>query len=93
MKVCLTLLLGTILGGVLSVGSVLADPVESPHPDMLTVPEAMRLLQSQGFHDFRKIKVERDENEIEVEASDKNGEKVELEIDLYTGKILDLDLD
>ncbi len=33
------------------------------------------MLQSQGYHDFRKIKVERDENEIEVEARDKSGRR------------------
>lgn len=79
------------LGGLLAVAPVLADPVEATTSSALTVPKAMRLLQSQGYHDFRKIKVERDENEIEVEARDKSGRQVELEIDLYTGKVLDID--
>ncbi|WP_084419418.1 PepSY domain-containing protein [Photobacterium sp. J15] len=92
MKVCQLWLKGIVLGSCLFSGMVMADPVEPPHPDMLTVPEAMRLLQSQGYHDFRKIKVERDENEIEVEARDKDGKMIELEIDLYTGKVLDVEL-
>ncbi|WP_083651937.1 PepSY domain-containing protein [Photobacterium proteolyticum] len=79
------------LGCLLVAVSAKADPVEETASSALTVPKAMRMLQNQGYHDFRKIKVEREENEIEVEARDKEGRKVELEIDLYTGKITDID--
>ncbi|MCG7585686.1 PepSY domain-containing protein [Photobacterium sp. OFAV2-7] len=79
------------LGCLLVAVPVMADPVEDTTSSALTVPKAMRMLQNQGYHDFRKIKVEREENEIEVEARDKEGRKVELEIDLYTGKITDID--
>ncbi|GAB3522533.1 PepSY domain-containing protein [Photobacterium alginatilyticum] len=79
------------LGSLLAAVPAMADPVEETTSSALTVPKAMRMLQNQGYHDFRKIKVEREENEIEVEARDKEGRKVELEIDLYTGKITDID--
>ena len=77
------------LGGMLAVSPGVADPVEAEISNTLTVPRAMRLLQNQGYHDFRKIKIEREENEVEVEARDKDGRRVEIEIDLYTGKILE----
>lgn len=79
------------LASLLAALPTMADPVEDTTSSALTVPKAMRMLQNQGYHDFRKIKVEREENEIEVEARDKDGRKVELEIDLYTGKVTDID--
>ncbi|PSW05199.1 PepSY domain-containing protein [Photobacterium lipolyticum] len=72
------------------VAPAVADPVDTL---ALTVPKAMKLLQSEGYYDFRKIKVEHDEHEIKVEARNESGQKVELEMDLYTGKILDVELD
>lgn len=93
MKVSGVSLVGIFLGGILAVAPVIADPVEATTSNALTVPKAMRLLQSQGYHDFRKIKIEREENEVEVEARDKSGRQVEIEIDLYTGKILDIETD
>lgn len=59
----------------------------------LTVPKAMQLLQNQGYHDFRKIKIERDEQEIEVEARNAAGQEVEIELDLFSGEILDVERD
>ncbi|GHA39583.1 PepSY domain-containing protein [Photobacterium aphoticum] len=70
----------------------MADPVE-PTVKELTVPKAMRLLQSQGYHDFRKIKVERDEHEIEIEARNADGQEVEVEMDLFSGKVLAVERD
>ncbi|AJR06083.1 PepSY domain-containing protein [Photobacterium gaetbulicola] len=72
---------------------VYADPVEPAVSPELTVPKAMRMLQSHGYHDFRKIKVERDEHEIEVEARNADGHKVEIEMDLFSGKILAVERD
>ena len=82
-----------VLANLMAVAPVVADPVDPEDSLALTVPKAMKLLQSEGYYDFRKIKVEHDEHEIEVEARNKSGQKVELEMDLYTGKILDLELD
>ncbi|UTV29858.1 PepSY domain-containing protein [Photobacterium atrarenae] len=59
----------------------------------LSVPKAMKILQGQGYHDFRKIKVERDDHEIEVEARDSDGQRVEIEMDLYTGKVISIEAD
>ena len=70
-----------------------ADPVERSTSPELTVPKAMRMLQSHGYHDFRKIKVERDEHEIEVEARNADGHRVEIEMDLFSGKILAVERD
>lgn len=82
-----------VLMGLMAVVPVLADPVDPVDSQVLTVPNAMKLLQSKGYYDFRKIKVERDDREIEVEARNKSGRNVALEMDLYTGKILDVELD
>ncbi|MGR5145510.1 PepSY domain-containing protein [Photobacterium alginatilyticum] len=91
MKVLSVFVSWVCLASLLAALPAMADPVEETTSSALTVPKAMRMLQNQGYHDFRKIKVEREENEIEVEARDKEGRKVELEIDLYTGKITDID--
>ena len=72
---------------------VYADPVERAAAPELTVPKALRMLQSHGYHDFRKIKVERDEHEIEVEARNADGQRVEIEMDLFSGKILAVERD
>lgn len=93
MKVLGAVFAGALFGGMLVVAPAVADPVEAKTSNALTVPKAMRLLQNKGYSDFRKIKVEREENEVEVEARNKDGRLVEIEIDLYTGKILDIEND
>ena len=70
-----------------------ADPVEPAPAPELTVPKAMRILQSEGYHDFRKIKIERDDHEIEVEARNADGQRVEIEMDLFSGQILAVERD
>ncbi|MGF1725618.1 PepSY domain-containing protein [Photobacterium nomapromontoriensis] len=79
-----------VLMGVMPV-LAFAKPVGSAAAPEITVPKAMQLLQDKGYHDFRKIKVERDENEIEVEARNAAGQEVEIELDLFSGKILDIE--
>ncbi|OAN11137.1 hypothetical protein A3K86_19420 [Photobacterium jeanii] len=86
-------LIGLAVFGFMVSGSVLADPVSTMPKDALTVQKAMRLLQNQGYYDFRKIKIEHDENEIEVEARNKLGNKVEVELDLFSGQILTIEHD
>ncbi|KLV08460.1 MULTISPECIES: PepSY domain-containing protein [Photobacterium] len=71
----------------------MADPIEPSVAPELTVPKAMRLLQNQGYHDFRSIKIERDDHEIEVEARNPEGKRVEIEMDLFSGKILAVESD
>ncbi len=71
----------------------IADPVHTVPSDALTVQKALRMLQDQGYYDFRKIKLEQDDREIEVEARNKTGNKVEIELDLYTGKIVTIEDD
>ncbi|MEC6798480.1 PepSY domain-containing protein [Photobacterium sp. S4TG1] len=65
-----------------------ADPVDTSAVNMLSVPSAMKQLESNGYYDFRMIKIERKHNEIAVKARNKVGESVELEMDLYSGVIL-----
>ncbi|WP_237155961.1 PepSY domain-containing protein [Photobacterium phosphoreum] len=65
-----------------------ADPIDTSVVEMLSVPSAMKQLESNGYYDFRMIKVERKHNEIVIKARNKAGEAVELEMDLYTGAIL-----
>jgi hypothetical protein len=79
--------------GLIVATPVLADPNGSTESMAISVPKVMRLLQAQGYHDFRKIKIEHDESEIEVEARNQGGQQVELEVDLYTGKILGVERD
>ncbi|CEO41144.1 PepSY domain-containing protein [Photobacterium kishitanii] len=65
-----------------------ADPIDTSVVKMLTIPSAMKQLESNGYYDFRMIKVERKHNEIAVKARNKAGQQVELEMDLYSGAIL-----
>ncbi|MDO6498705.1 PepSY domain-containing protein [Photobacterium sanguinicancri] len=71
----------------------IADPVHTAPTNALTVQQALRMLQDQGYYDFKKIKLEQDEDEIEVEARNKIGHKVEIELDLYTGQVLTIEHD
>lgn len=71
----------------------IADPVHTVPTNALTVQQALRMLQDQGYYDFKKIKLEQDEDEIEVEARNKIGHKVEIELDLYTGQVLTIEHD
>ncbi|WP_235011128.1 PepSY domain-containing protein [Photobacterium aquimaris] len=65
-----------------------ADPIDTSVVEMISVPTAMKQLESSGYYDFRMIKVERKHNEIVVKARNKAGEHVELEMDLYSGAII-----
>lgn len=77
----------------LAVLPVVAEASGNVDRAALSVPKAMKILQGQGYHDFRKIKVERDDHEIEVEARDSDGQRVEIEMDLYTGKVISIEAD
>ncbi|WP_279152043.1 PepSY domain-containing protein [Photobacterium iliopiscarium] len=65
-----------------------ADPVDTTVVKVLSVPSAMKQLESDGYYDFRMIKIERKHNEIAVKARNRVGDSVELEMDLYSGIIL-----
>jgi uncharacterized membrane protein YkoI len=51
----------------------------------LTLLEATQKAEKEGYHNIYKI--EADDDEYEVKALDKDGKKVELEIDATTGKV------
>ncbi len=69
-----------------------ADPIDDA-PEVISVPKAMKILEKEGYYDFRKIKVVREYNEIAVDARNKDGHRVELELDLYTGEVVQEQLD
>ncbi|MEF1220009.1 PepSY domain-containing protein, partial [Photobacterium damselae] len=48
-------------------------------------------LHKQGYQDFRKIKIEQDENELEVIAHEPDGDRVEITLDLTSGKIIEVE--
>ncbi|KLV07011.1 hypothetical protein ABT56_07650 [Photobacterium aquae] len=85
-------IMGLVMGSIMAM-SAHADPVEPPSAPALTVPKAMRMLQAEGYYDFRKIKVEQDDHEIEIEARNPDGMRVEVELDLFSGRILSVERD
>lgn len=93
MKMRKALWVGAWLVGGLVMWPALAETSGGMEPTALSVPKAMKTLQGQGYHDFRKIKVERDDHEIEVEARNPEGQRVEIEMDLYTGKVIRIEAD
>ena len=78
--------------GLFFMSAVHADPIEKTS-DVISIPKAMQILEKGGYYDFRKIKVVREYNEIEVDALNKDGHRVEIEMDLYTGNIMQEHLD
>lgn len=78
--------------GLFFMSTVHADPIEKTS-DVISIPKAMQILEKIGYYDFRKIKVVREYNEIEVDALNKDGHRVEIEMDLYTGDIMQEQLD
>ena len=78
--------------GMFFISAAHADPIEKAL-DVISIPNAMKILEKDGYYDFRKIKVVREYNEIEVDALSKDGHRVEIEMDLYTGNIMQEHLD
>lgn len=78
--------------GMFFISAAHADPIEKAL-DVISIPNAMKILEKDGYYDFRKIKVVREYNEIEVDALNKDGHRVEIEMDLYTGNIMQEHLD
>ncbi|KJG27232.1 PepSY domain-containing protein [Photobacterium angustum] len=78
--------------GLFFMSTVHADPIEKTS-DVISIPKAMQILEKGGYYDFRKIKVVREYNEIEVDALNKDGHRVEIEMDLYTGDIMQEQID
>ncbi|KJF95295.1 hypothetical protein UB33_01625 [Photobacterium angustum] len=78
--------------GMFFISAAHADPIEKAL-DVISIPKAMKILEKDGYYDFRKIKVVREYNEIEVDALNKDGHRVEIEMDLYTGNIMQEHLD
>ncbi len=78
------------LGAALSAGVASAAPATSGAADaspVLSIPQVSEKLQAAGYSDITKI--ERERNEYEVRAIDKNGARVKLYVDARTGKVLE----
>ncbi len=80
------------VSGVLFTQHSFADPTDEA-PEVIGIPTAVKILEKDGYYDFRKIKVVREYNEIAVDARNKEGHRVELEMDLYTGEVVQEQLD
>ena len=52
----------------------------------LTMQQVLTKLEAAGYRDFEKI--DRERNKYEVKATDAQGQRVELDLDLMTGDIL-----
>ena len=64
------------------------SPAVSPTSQMqgLTMQQVLTKLEASGYRDFEKI--DRERNKYEVKATDAQGQRVELDLDLMTGDIL-----
>ena len=58
----------------------------------LPISEIVKIVTANGFTDIRKIELSHDD-EYEVKARDNKGKKKEIELDAYTGKILEVERD
>lgn len=79
----------TILAFLLSAFSLNAEEVE--RQAQIQIQEVMSILEMNGFHHVRKIEFEHDA--IEIEAKNSQGQKVDIELDLVSGAILEVELD
>jgi hypothetical protein len=52
----------------------------------LTIPQVHDKLSAAGYRQIEKIETER--NRFEVDATDRNGQRMELYVDRYTGEVL-----
>ncbi|MFA7503499.1 MAG: PepSY domain-containing protein [Burkholderiaceae bacterium] len=59
---------------------------------ILTIGQIYEQLTAAGYTRIKEIELD-DDDEYEVEAIDRRGRKVELEIDARTGRITDVDYD
>ncbi|MHA6607126.1 PepSY domain-containing protein [Photobacterium damselae] len=78
-------------GCIFMAATVNADPINLIEHYPLSIPQVMSTLHKQGYQDFRKIKIEQDENELEVIAHEPDGDRVEITLDLTSGKIIEVE--
>ncbi len=64
---------------------VLADEDHVPTYSQITLLDAVKKAEAEGYHDFYKVEFEK--NKYEIKALDKSGKKIELKIDANTGTI------
>ena len=68
-----------------------ATPAATPAPATLTLRQVLDKLEAAGYTHFQKIEHER--TYFEVEATDPQGQRVELDIDAVTGEILKMEVE
>ena len=61
-------------------------PVVAADKTPLTIPQVHNKLSAEGYRQIEKIETER--NRFEVYATDRDGQRVELYVDRYTGQVL-----
>lgn len=66
-----------------------ADEKQQP----ISISDIVKTVTAQGYNDIRKIELSHDDGEYEVKARRADGKKVEIDIDAYTGKILEVERD
>ena len=90
-----TPLIATLIhsGGILGASAALVpafaqSTAVSPASQMegLTMQQVLTKLEAAGYRDFEKI--DRERNKYEVKATDAQGQRVELDLDLMTGDVL-----
>ena len=82
-----------LTGGILGASAALVpafaqSTAVSPASQMegLTMQQVLTKLEAAGYRDFEKI--DRERNKYEVKATDAQGQRVELDLDLMTGDVL-----
>ena len=80
---------GLAVGGVVAAPTMAQNTTPAPAAgaprNWLTIPQIHERLEAAGYHDVEEIKRERDG--YEVKATDRNGQRVELEVDPRTGDV------
>ncbi len=63
-----------------------APAAAAPAAQMLTIRQVYDLLEKQGYRNITDIELDR--REYEVKADNAQGQRVELDVDVHTGKIV-----
>ena len=80
-------ILFVILAGLASFS--LAEEEKQPLP----ISQIVKIVTDQGYRDIRKVEFSEDDGEYEVKARNASGKKVEIDMNAYTGKILEVERD
>lgn len=68
-----------------------AQPPAGQQQTMITIERAIEIARNHGLVNVREV--ERDDRGWEIEGSDAQGRKIEVEIDIRTGEVVDIERD